>query len=135
MKFLNFLTPKPTISDRDLSQGLRWLALEGGFSMGFFSITTSGFLAAYALALGANNLQIGILAAIPFAMQIVQIPSIWLVERVRRRKLIGVTSWFASQLLWIPMALIPFFIDAPSKGAISLLLVLMTFRGIFSATW
>ena len=49
MKFLHFLAPKPTISDQDLSRGLRWLALEGGFSMGFFSITTSGFLAAFAL--------------------------------------------------------------------------------------
>jgi MFS family permease len=133
MKFLHFLAPKPTISDQDLSRGLRWLALEGGFSMGFFSITTSGFLAAFALALGANNLQIGILAALPFAMQVVQIPSIWLVERIRRRKLIGVSSWFTAQLLWIPMALIPFFMDVPSKGAISLLLILMTFRGIFSA--
>lgn len=45
MPLLKFLTPKPTISDRDLSTGLHWLALEGGFSMGFFSITISGFLA------------------------------------------------------------------------------------------
>ena len=34
-------------------------------TLGFFSITTSGFLAAYALALGANNFQIGVLASIP----------------------------------------------------------------------
>jgi len=133
MKLLNFLSPKPTISERDLSRGLRWVALEGGFSMGFFSITTSGFLAAFALALGANNLQIGILAAIPFAMQIVQLPSIWLVEHVRRRKLIGVTSWFLAQLLWVPMALIPVFIDVPGQGAITFLLLLMTIRGILSA--
>jgi MFS family permease len=128
-----FLTPKPTISDKDLSQGLRWLALEGGFAQGFFSITTSGFLAAFALALGANNLQIGILAAIPFIMQIVQIPSIWLVEKIRRRKAIAVLSWFPAQLLWIPMALIPYFMDIPSPGAISLLLLLMSCRGLLSA--
>lgn len=133
MGLLNILKPKPTISDKDLSNGLRWMALEGGFSMGFFSITTSGFLAAFALALGANNLQIGILAGLPFAMQIIQIPSIWLVETVRQRKLIAVLSWFSAQLLWIPMALIPLFMDVPGKGAISVLLLLMTFRGIFAA--
>ena len=133
MRFFNFLYPKPTISEKDLSRGLRWVALEGGFSIGFFSITTSGFLAAFALALGANNFQIGILAAIPFAMQIVQLPSIWLVEHVRRRKLIGVTSWFLAQLLWIPMALIPLFIDVPGQGAITFLLLLMTIRGVMSA--
>ncbi|MBN1692375.1 MAG: MFS transporter [Dehalococcoidales bacterium] len=128
-----FLTPKPTISDRDLSQGLRWMALEGGFSQGFFSITTSGFLAAFALALGANNLQIGILAAIPFIMQIVQLPSIWLVEKIRWRKAIAVLSWFPAQLLWIPIALIPYFMDIPGRGAVSLLLLLMTCRGLLTA--
>jgi hypothetical protein len=60
------LSPKPTISDQDVASGLRWLTWEGMASMGFFSITTSGFLAAYALLLGCNNFQIGILAAIPF---------------------------------------------------------------------
>jgi MFS family permease len=128
-----FLTPKPTISDKDLSQGLRWMALEGGFSQGFFSITTSGFLAAFALALGANNLEIGILAAIPFIMQVVQLPSIWLVEKVRWRKAIAVLSWFPAQLLWIPMALIPYFMDIPGRGAISLLLLLMSCRGLLTA--
>jgi MFS family permease len=133
MRLFNFLNPRPTISDKDLSRGLRFLALEGGFAMGFFSITTSGFLAAFALALGANNLQIGILAAIPFIMQIVQLPSIWLVEHVRRRKLIGVSSWFLAQMLWIPMALIPVFMDVPGQGAITFLLLLMSIRGILSA--
>ncbi len=74
--------------------------------MGLFSITTSGFLAAFALALGANNLQIGILAAVPFMMQVLQIPTIWLVEKLRRRKAISVPAWFAAQLLWFPIALI-----------------------------
>jgi len=38
--------PKLTISDQDLASGLRWLTWEGTTAMGFFSITTSGFLAA-----------------------------------------------------------------------------------------
>jgi hypothetical protein len=62
-----FLVQKPTISEKDLSNCLRWMVLEGGLSIGFFSITTSGFLAAFALALGANNLQIGILQPQPFS--------------------------------------------------------------------
>ena len=41
--------------------------------MGFNSITESGFLAAYALLLGANNFQIGVLAALPFWVQPTQI--------------------------------------------------------------
>lgn len=133
MNLLKILKPKPTISEQDITTGLRWLTLEGAVSLGFNSITTSGFLAAFALALGANNLQIGILAAIPFLMQIVQIPAIWIVERVRRRKEIAVLSWFPAQLLWFPIALIPVFIGTPGGAAISLLLCLITFRGLLNA--
>jgi MFS family permease len=133
MNLFRFLKPKPTISDGELTTGLRWLTLEGTFSLGFNSITTSGFLAAFALALGANNLQIGILAAIPFIMQIIQLPAIWLVERVRRRKAIAVMSWFPAQLLWFPIALIPIFVGTPGASAISLLLGLMAMRGLLNA--
>ena len=106
---------------------------EGMASLGFFSITTSGFLAAYALALGANNLQIGILAAIPFITQPLQIPVILLIEHLKRRKVIAVPAWFLAQALWIPMALIPVFMDVPGAAAISLLIGLLALRGVFSA--
>ena len=101
--------------------------------MGFNSITTSGILVAFALALGANNFQIGILAAIPFIMQILQMPSIWLVEKLRRRKAITVLSWLPAQLLWFPIALIPIYIQVPSGSAISMLLGLMAVRGLLNA--
>ncbi|MDD5590828.1 MAG: hypothetical protein PHY18_02750, partial [Dehalococcoidales bacterium] len=94
MKFPRTFKPKPTISEAELASGLRWLTLEGTASLGFNSITTSGFLVAYALALGANSLQIGILAALPFLMQILQLPAISFVEKFRQRKAIAVISWF-----------------------------------------
>ena len=121
---LKLFKPRPTIADQ-LTTGLRWLTLEGMVSLGFNSITTSGFLAAFALALGANNLQIGILAATPFIMQIIQLPSIWLVEKVRRRKAIAVISWFPTQMLWFPIARIPMIVFVPSKNAVYLLLSLL----------
>jgi len=128
-----FLAPKPTLSDQEMAKGLRWFTLEGMASLGFFSITTSGFLAAFALALGANNLQIGILAAIPFITQPLQIPAIPLVERLRRRKLISVLTFLPAQLLWIPIALIPVFIEVPGAGAVSMLLGLLAIRGVLVA--
>ena len=133
MNPFSFLKPKPTISEQDLESGLRWFTFEGMAAIGLFSITTSGFLAAFALALGANNLQIGILAALPFMMQTLQLPSIWLVEKFRRRKVIALMSWVPAQLLWFPIALIPFFIKTPSAWAISLLLAFIALRGLFAA--
>jgi len=133
MNLFGLFTPKPTISDQEVATGLRWLTWEGTVSLGFNSITTSGILVAFALALGADNFQIGILAAIPFIMQILQIPSIWLVEKFRRRKAIAVISWFTAQLLWFPIAVIPILLQVPSGSAISLLLMLMAVRGLLSA--
>lgn len=106
---------------------------EGMASIGYTSITTSGFLAAYALAIGANNFQIGMLASLPFIMQLLQIPSIYLVEKVRFRKAISVISWFIAQLLWFPIALIPIFLDIPGDSAVSFLLMLMAIRGVMTA--
>jgi len=57
MNLFGFLKPRPTISDGELTTGLRWLTLEGTVSLGYNSITTSGFLAAFALALGNVNLK------------------------------------------------------------------------------
>ncbi len=133
MNFLAFLKPKPTISDRDMNSGLRWFNFEGMASTGMFSVVSSGLIVAFALALGANNLQIGVLAALPFLMQVLQIPTVWLVERFRRRKVIALVTWFPAQMLWFPMALIPLFIKTPSGGAISLLLILMASRSLFVA--
>ncbi|MDA1018094.1 MAG: hypothetical protein O3A00_27010, partial [Planctomycetota bacterium] len=94
MMLARLFAPKPTISESELSFGMRMLSLQAATSMGFASITSGGIMAAFALVLGANNLQIGALAAIPFVMQLAQLPCVALVERIRRRKLIAVTSWF-----------------------------------------
>jgi MFS family permease len=132
MKLLRFLDPRPNLTNQEISAGLRMMTWEGMASIGYTSITSSGFLAAYALALGADKFQIGILAALPFLMQLLQIPSIFLVEKVRRRKAITVISWSLAQLIWFPIALIPVFIAAPAAMAISALLFLMAIRGLIN---
>ena len=100
------------------------MTLQGTTAMGFDAITSGGYMAAFALALGASNAQIGILAALPFILQPLQIPAIAMTERYRKRKLISVTTMAAANALWIPAALIPFFIDAPGAAAISALLLI-----------
>lgn len=133
MKVTALFTPKPTLSERDIQQGLRWMTYEGIASMGFSSVAGGAILAAFALILGANTSQIGILAAIPPLAQPLQLAAILLVEKVRRRKLIAVASWVPAQAVWILIALIPILIDVPSAGAVSLLLGLMGARSVLSA--
>ena len=100
---LSSLRPSPTLTDQEIGRSLRLMVWEGVASGALFSLGSGGFMAAYALALGANNLQVGILAALPFITQVAQLPAILAVERFRRRKAIGIPALCAAQLLWIPL--------------------------------
>ncbi len=126
-------TPKPELTKQEISHGLHMMTWEGIVSNGYLSITTSGLLAAYALALGADNFQIGILAALPFMMQLLQIPTVFLVEKIRRRKLIAVISAIIAQSLWIPAALVPLYMKTPGAQPVTALLIIITFRFAFNA--
>lgn len=57
------------------------------------TLTTGVFLVGYALALGASNLAIGLLASVPFAVQFLQLPAVALVERLRARR--AICAWAA----------------------------------------
>lgn len=133
MGLLSLFQPKTTLSDEESRRGQRWLIWEGTAQMGFNSITGSGFVAAFALLLGANNFQIGMLAALPFLTMPLQVVTVGLVERLRRRKLISVVGWLLSQALWIPIALIPLFLAVPGASAISALLALVGVQSLFTA--
>ena len=127
-----FLRPSPTLSERDIrrSQSLmRWDSVLAG---AMFTLSSGGFLAAYALALGANNLQVGILAALPPVSQIIQLPAILVVERFRARKAIAVPSWFLAQLMWLPIGAVPFLLDTPGTAAITAVIALLALRGLFT---
>ena len=93
---LRSLQPRPTLTERDSQRSLRLLGWEGLASGAMFSLGSVGFMAAYALALGANNLEVGILAALPFISQIVRLPSILLLERFRARKALGLPAEYGN---------------------------------------
>ncbi|HEU0022646.1 MAG TPA: MFS transporter [Dehalococcoidia bacterium] len=122
--------PQATLTEEEVERGLKMMTWEGVTSMAMFSVTASGLLAAFALALGANNFQIGILAAIPFITQPLQIPAILLVERLRWRKAIALASWIPAQLMWLLVALIPLIVAFPSNTAVAMLLVVLALRGV-----
>ncbi len=132
---LTFLRPSPTLTDEEVGRSLRLMIWEGVASGALFSLGSGGFMAAYALALGANNLQVGILAALPFITQVAQLPAILAVERYRRRKAIGIPALWAAQLLWVPIGAVPFLMDAPGAPAVAAVIVLMALRGAVAPIW
>ena len=91
---------------RALVRDLAWASMSGAFSGGVI-------LVAFALALGATPVQIGLLAAIPFISQAVQLPATVLVERVRQRRKIGVLTVTLGRVLVLLMAVLPLLPSQP----------------------
>jgi len=133
MDLIRVFRPQATLTDEEVEHGLKMMTWEGVTSMAMFSVTASGLLAAFALALGANNFQIGILAAVPYITQPLQIPAILLVERLRWRKAIALASWIPAQLTWLLIALIPLVVAVPSDAAVAILLGVLALRGVPAA--
>ncbi len=133
MKLASLFQPHPALSQQETARGLRLSIRQVMAGAGLDGLTSGGFLAAFALALGASNLQIGVLTALPFIGQTFQIPAVLLVERLGRRKVVAIPAYFLAQSVWIPIALVPVFLRVPSGAAVSALLGLMALRGMATA--
>src|SRR5664280_516204 len=72
------------------------------------TLTTGVFLAGFLVDLGASNLAIGVLAAVPFAVQFLQLPAVVLVERLRTRRAICTWSAAVGRSFLIVAAMAPF---------------------------
>jgi MFS family permease len=72
------------------------------------TLTTGVFLAGFLVDLGASNVAIGVLAAVPFAVQFLQLPAVVLVERLRTRRAICAWSAAIGRSFLIAAAFAPF---------------------------
>ena len=129
----NLFRPSTELTENERQSGLKALRFQTIAASGADGLASGGFLAAFALILGASNLHIGIMTAIPFIMQPVQLVAVVAVERFRRRKAIAVPSHFIAFAAWVPIALIPFMINVPNAGAVTLLLFFIAIRGVATA--
>ncbi len=120
-----------TLTQEEVQSGLSALLRDGIASTAMATLTGGVFLVAFALKLGASNLLIGLLAAIPPLAQLAQIPSIYLVERIRNRKAISFTASGVNRAFWLSVAFIPFLFSAPS--GLSFLVVAMIIYSVISA--
>jgi len=128
-----FLQPSSELTDEVRQRGMKALTFQAIAAAGADGLMSGGFLASFALLLGASNFHIGILTALPFMMQTIQIAAVILVERLRMRKLIAVPSYLTVYLSWVPIALIPFVVDIPDARAVVLLLFFTGLRGAGNA--
>ena len=133
MPFSSLFQPEDVWPQALPRRGMRALTARTIAASAIDGMVSGGFLAAYALALGASNLHIGILIAIPFIMQPIQIAAVITIERIRKRKIVTIPASVSVDLSWLLIGLIPFAIGVPSPGAVTLLLLLTVIRGAGSA--
>jgi len=107
---IRWLEPQSALSDSDVRRGMRLLLAEGIFVQTMFALTTGAFLVGFALMLGASHKVIGILAAIGPLSQVLQVPTVYLVERTRRRKLLLVGAAVLSRMVWLFIAALPWLV-------------------------
>lgn len=122
---------KDTLTEEEIQSGLRAVIKDGLTTQMMVTLTGGVFLVAFALKLGASNLMIGLLAAIPPLAQLVQIPAIYLIEKYRVRRAICVTATTSSRIFWLVIALIPFLFSI--EAGLTFLIVALFLHAAFGA--
>jgi MFS family permease len=125
------LRPSETLTESDVKKGLRLVIVEGLTTETMTTFTGGAFLTAMALLMGAENAEVGILAALPTFTNFFQLFSIALVHRYNNRRGIAV---FCSVLARVPLLIIGLLVLFWSEGSsINLLLFFLFFYYMFGA--
>ena len=104
--------PKEVLTEIDVERGLKLMVYDGMCSQVMGVLTGGAFLVAFALHMGASNKVIGLIAALGPLTQILQIPAIYIVDWLKRRKLVATGNAFAGRLFLLAIAGIPWFVPA-----------------------
>jgi MFS family permease len=104
---VSLLAPQERIDEADLERGLRHLVYDGMCSQALLTLTQGAILVAFALLLGASTTVVGVIVAIGPFSNILQIPSIFLIERTGRRKAVCVLSCLLGRTLFLAVGLLP----------------------------
>jgi len=127
---MNFST-KDKLTEKDIQKGLKFVIKDGLATQAMITLTSGVFLVAFALQMGASNIIIGLLAAIPPLSQLIQIPAVYLIEKFRVRKAICVYTTGMSRFFWLFIALTPFFFS--SRLGLIILLIALFMNTILAA--
>ena len=124
------MIPREALTPPEIDKGMKVMIADGLASETMTTLTGGTFLIAMALLIGANNLQIGILAALPTATNIFQLISIWLSRRFASRRVICVVL---SSLARLPLVLTGIFILLMKDFSVTILLLFLFMYYLFGS--
>jgi MFS family permease len=103
---------------------------EGAAAEVFGACAGGAVLTGWALYLGASPVTIGLLAALPVAAQVVQLPAAWLTQRFGAKPL-AIGAIGASRLVWLPLIAVPF-VHLPPATALAVFIAVVTLAAVLS---
>lgn len=121
--------PEPSARPHEhhvLRRSLRTVTVAWGFGAAWMYITTGAVLTRYAQSLQMSEFGFGLLAALPFAGLLVQVPASYMLERYGKRKWLFLTAGLIHRGLWLAIAAIPWLPGAEAGDGWWLLLVILT---------
>lgn len=124
-------------TDEERAQGQRTMVLEGVFSRAMEGVTGGVVLAGFALALGASDFEIGLVAAIPFLAQLAHVPAVVYLARFRDRKRLAVFGAIGARIVFFGIATLPFLSlpVRPIAALVPLLIAYATLATFSGGAW
>jgi MFS family permease len=119
------LAPQDLVTPEQRERAARNLMIDAAAATAIGALNSGVVLLALALHIGATNVEIGFLAAIPLLTQVLQAPTVKLVERLRRRRLISVSGVFIARLALPIYASVPFITDRDVAAGVLLAAALL----------
>ncbi|HRK36017.1 MAG TPA: hypothetical protein PLJ47_15580, partial [Candidatus Hydrogenedentes bacterium] len=134
---MKYLHPKESLSQDDIALGMRMMLYDAAFVTFMGVLTTGAFLIGFALSLGASNVVVGVIAAAGPLAQILQLPSIVLIERYRKRKALALYAAAVSRATWFVIALVPWLVPREYwiPSFVALLLVHFATGNLANCAW
>ncbi len=86
--FTSLFRTQETLTDNDTARASRLLIVDGVAALGMASLAGGPFLAAFALAIGASNYEIGMLTTIALLSQLMQLPGLVITNYFPKRRAI-----------------------------------------------
>ncbi|MGK9125014.1 MFS transporter [Olivibacter sp. SA151] len=124
------LTPKEVLTEEEIRHGLNMVIWDGLAAEIMTSFTSGAFLVALAILIGANNVQIGLLAALPMITNLSQLISIWLVRKYNNRRAVAV---FCAFLARTPLVLIGLTVWWTTNISVNILIFFLFFYYFFGS--
>ena len=126
-----FLPTQETLSENDIELSLKNVTKDGYISQIMVNLTTGPILISFALRFGANFFIIGLMSAIPTICNFFQIPTIFLIEKLRNRRAISVFSLTLYRICLLIIGLVPFLFK--SEPGLIFLIIFLSLQSIFAS--